>query len=229
MRPFIAVVLSVFALGCGLPEGAALEDEELGTAEQELYGSPTGTYYKVRQDFRRCVSPFCGGFWVSLVNATKTRCVDGTKQSECYVAEIDFANLGLTTTDIQAVAQTALYRAALTRKTYPEGDFGALVPTEAWVAVGQNSPTGTFRRLQDNGLVCLTTPCASITGDRLNNTDSQTFTDLNFTPAYVPDTAVQTARDTIANDQAGILSAGVIKKQGNKVTFEVNQFYFRAQ
>src|SRR6266550_2001764 len=50
----------------------------------------TSTFYSVRQDLRRCVSPLCGGYFVKRVNMPSTRCANGRSMSECYVAGIDW-------------------------------------------------------------------------------------------------------------------------------------------
>jgi hypothetical protein len=49
-----------------------------------------GTYYSARPDFRKCRSPFCGGFWLKALNQEKTVCGNGTKADECYVTGFDF-------------------------------------------------------------------------------------------------------------------------------------------
>jgi hypothetical protein len=45
-------------------------------------------YYTIRRDLRRCISPLCGGWFISRVNKKQTRCADGSRANECYVAEI---------------------------------------------------------------------------------------------------------------------------------------------
>src|SRR5436190_7587105 len=55
----------------------------------------TYTYYFVAPDMRRCASPYCGGVFYRLANATKTTCTDGTKQDRCYAASEDWDKLAL--------------------------------------------------------------------------------------------------------------------------------------
>ncbi len=50
----------------------------------------TSTFYSLRRDLRRCVSPLCGGYFVKRVNMSSTRCANGRFMSECYVAGIDW-------------------------------------------------------------------------------------------------------------------------------------------
>jgi hypothetical protein len=56
-------------------------------------------YYTARLDLRRCASPQCGGFWLSSLYGRGTRCADGTRASECYVAGFDVSTLALSETD----------------------------------------------------------------------------------------------------------------------------------
>src|SRR5260370_23237107 len=46
----------------------------------------TSTFYSLRRDLRRCVSPLCGGYFVKRVNMSSTRCANGRFMSECYLA-----------------------------------------------------------------------------------------------------------------------------------------------
>lgn len=49
--------------------------------------------YTVRPDYRKCVSPWCGGFWLKAVNSkeTSTKCGDGTEAEECYITGFGFS------------------------------------------------------------------------------------------------------------------------------------------
>ena len=49
------------------------------------------TYYLVRRDYRKCISPICGGYWLKALNARKTKCADGSIAEECYVAAFRFS------------------------------------------------------------------------------------------------------------------------------------------
>lgn len=47
-------------------------------------------YFTARPDYRKCVAPLCGGYFVKAVNKKLTSCADGTRQPECYVASITY-------------------------------------------------------------------------------------------------------------------------------------------
>ncbi len=42
--------------------------------------------YVVRADKRLCPSPLCGGYWVAVANSARTRCANGLRYPQCYVA-----------------------------------------------------------------------------------------------------------------------------------------------
>jgi hypothetical protein len=57
---------------------------------------PQWGYYTVRRDFRKCVSPICGGYFIKQVNLKATPCVDGVFREECYVSAIDWRSSEVT-------------------------------------------------------------------------------------------------------------------------------------
>jgi hypothetical protein len=57
------------------------------------------TYYTFQQDFRECISPMCGGYFISTLNKNWTRCADRTRAASCYVAAFDLSGLGLSGED----------------------------------------------------------------------------------------------------------------------------------
>ena len=49
-----------------------------------------GTWYSVRRDYRKCMAPMCGGYWVKAMNQRKTQCVDGTRAEEIVLGHPTF-------------------------------------------------------------------------------------------------------------------------------------------
>jgi hypothetical protein len=72
-----------------------------------------GVFYTLRPDTRRCVSPICGGQFLSAINLATTVCADGSSRAECYAAELD-----------AQVPRGALVEATLSEKAF--GSFGKL-------------------------------------------------------------------------------------------------------
>src|ERR1041384_5387177 len=90
--------------------------------------SSTSSFYSFRRDLRRCASPRCGGYFVKLVNQSRTRCADGRYQKECYVASVDWNGQSEPDSD------RGLLRGTIPRK----GQFGEFRVTEAWQAASAN-------------------------------------------------------------------------------------------
>ncbi len=93
-------------------------------------------YYLVEPDPRMCVSPACGGFFVSELNTDFTVCADGSVADVCYVAEMN--------SDIPALADWAAQHCAgvvegqiLPKVIDPFGNLGQLILTEAWQPVAK--------------------------------------------------------------------------------------------
>jgi hypothetical protein len=129
---------------------------------------PVAAYYLARADPRLCPSPQCGGLFVHLANRWRTVCGDGLRRPSCYVAAIDLGRLGVS--DARRVqllgsisAGRALVRGVVVRggvTGFPQLD--TLVASEVWLASSSpHAPTGTFRRLRDNGIRCIAAPCFS--------------------------------------------------------------------
>ena len=77
---FRALILALF-LGVPVVNAAAPEVDSLAS---------TSSFYTIRRDLRRCASPMCGGYFVKLVNQSRTRCHNGRFMNECYVASIEW-------------------------------------------------------------------------------------------------------------------------------------------
>ena len=92
-----SLIRSLFAsltlVACAPVDDAALDADDPAVDEVRAT-SVNLTYYYLRPDYRRCVSPLCGGYFIRRPNQPQTKCVDGTWQRECYVAQVDLEGLG---------------------------------------------------------------------------------------------------------------------------------------
>jgi hypothetical protein len=143
-----------------------------GASPQPL---PVSPYYLGRGDPRLCPSPQCGGLFIHLVNRSRTICGDGLRRPACYVAAADLGRLGVSDARRSALmgsisAGRALVRGVLVRGRVPGfPQLDTLVVTEVWLASrSPQAPTGTFRRLHDNGVRCIAAPCFSTDALTLN-------------------------------------------------------------
>lgn len=128
-----------------------------------------GSYFKITAvDTRRCAHPYCGGYFVSQVNRTQTKCADGVVRTSCYVADIDLAALGLRDEEEGELRATnAVFFGEIVRRTdVPR--LGNLLVGAAWQAPDPGSIAGTMYRVDDNGLRCIAYPCPSINEQQVN-------------------------------------------------------------
>lgn len=77
--------------------GGRPEVDVPGTCQRpgQGYGQREAYYVVVAPDLRRCASPFCGGFFISLANQKTMQCPNGSVSATCYVASVDLSALGL--------------------------------------------------------------------------------------------------------------------------------------
>ena len=181
----------------------------------------TSSFYSFRRDLRRCASPRCGGYFVKLVNQTRTRCADNRYQSECYVASIDWR--GQTEPD----SDRGLLRGTIRRK----GQFGELRVSEVWNAASANQPGRMFYRVRDRGLRCIAAPCATHHEATLNSTASRNIAGVDLSGAGAPENLLGEATTAMTSSD-GILVSGdhsvVTGPAGRMQSLKAAQFYLRA-
>ncbi len=175
---FVTAVAPLFAValalgGCAAePETTADADE---SAEDDLSAaSNTGFFQVTRRDARRCAAPGCGGYFVARVNAAKTRCADGTYATECYVSALDFNTSGLSgsaqneATDFLTNGD-GIVKGAFKALGAPNAGIASFSVKEVWKGATGATPSGSFYRLADSGIRCVTTPCPSLKASKLNS------------------------------------------------------------
>ena len=110
--------------------------------------------YVVRVDPRLCPSPMCGGYWVALANAARTRCQDGLRHPRCYVARA----LSHGGKPLGSIAEGALVRGAI---DVGRDDFGELLASAVYAPAGATAARGGYYRVRDTGIRCVRAPCFS--------------------------------------------------------------------
>ncbi|MBL8683857.1 MAG: hypothetical protein JNK05_32090 [Myxococcales bacterium] len=233
-----AMMAVAMVAGCA-PEGAIGDelDGEFGESAADEARADSFVLFRLRHDTRRCVSPLCGGVWVSRVNRSTTRCADGTYARECYAAEVDYTALGLDEAarsefSSSASSGQAIVRARLRSKTF--GSFGALgelVVTEGWKAMTDAAPTGPFYFAKDNGRVCIRTPCPHVDVSRLNYVGTTTIDGVSVSRiAGLSDSDVHNAYEQMGD--VGVIVAGGIRSRALpsgsvERTIDATQVYLR--
>lgn len=200
---------------------------------------PVAPYYLARGDPRLCPSPVCGGLFVHLVNRSRTICGDGLRRPSCYVAAADLGKLGIS--DMQRAALSgsisagrALIRGVLVRGRVPGfPQLDTLVASEVWLASSSSrTPTGTFRRVRDNGMRCIAAPCFSTDALVLNRTGKVSVSRVGL--AGVGATTPERNRALALIATGGLITAGrvvVVPRAGPAGAgrvFVASQFYTRA-
>jgi eight-cysteine-cluster-containing protein len=240
MKTRLLVTAFAFA-GLAACTDGAVEDEfatdetgEIDETKADIAG--TYTFYTVTPDLRRCASPMCGGYWVSRVNRTDTRCFDGRYAASCYVAEIRWSSLGVNQETVDKIngtihAASVVMRGSVVGKTFTTGRLGEFKPSEAWLGQGPNPPAGPFAIVEDTGVRCITSPCNSMREKKLNSSAAAVIAELGWEAAGVSDEMIGTAitelfvHDLIvAGDRYTVHGPG-----GTAKARTVTQYYTRAR
>jgi len=218
------LVLAAVVVGtaCGATDGFEADDTALfeNDASKADGIASTSTFFKFRRDMRRCVSPLCGGYWMSRVNRAQTKCVNGTWAAECYVAELDSRGIG----DV-GIDAASILRGDIKSQTYTNfGNMGKFVVKEAWAPASTNVAVGTFYRATDSGIRCIRAPCNSIHEAKLNSTTSANVSGIDFSATGATDDEITAAQAAPAS--GGILAVGKNRPERNGgTTLALTQFY----
>jgi hypothetical protein len=189
-------------------------------------------YYLGRADARLCPSPVCGGIWLRAVNRAPSNCRRPLGQ-QCYVARLEFADEVGDRARQRLTALVAggrgLVLGFVTRGTV-EGfpDLHVLRVVRAWRASsGSRQPRGVFRRLRDNGVRCVTTPCFSTRASALNVGSGIDVSGVELSATGAGAAERRWAQTLVATRE--LLAAGVVRRAHNEGRiFVASQIYFPA-
>jgi hypothetical protein len=162
----IATLSLSTATACGQHDEDIDPPAEAVTRSDTTDAVPTQVYYSVRPDFRKCVFPLCGGWYLGAVNTNETTCADGSvvdSTDGCYVSEIDFNGLELGEGD--------LLHGEFVKKDYGQmGTFDTLSIDALYSPIFDQKHESYFRYnlLRPNNIVCFTEPCPSTDVAKLN-------------------------------------------------------------
>jgi len=209
----LAAVPACSASPDALDEGDGSDADEAAGALSSNVNS--GYFVVTRQDMRKCMSPYCGGVFVKRVNAAKTRCMDGTYLSECYVASVNLTALGLSDQEVSDFNGALDGGKGLVRATFAKNAYAPQVAdlkvAEGWEAATGSAPIGTFYRAADNGIRCIKAPCPSTSIYKLNSAVSQhAGVDLEKTATKADADVLDAAQNALYGNKAGVLAVGDI-------------------
>ena len=206
--------ITVAGAGCSSPTDD--DSESLAESEDGLTaGANSGYFIVTHRDTRRCASPMCGGVFVKRVNEDKTRCIDGSLQTECYIESIQFGGMGLSAREVDELRGSvesgkAIIKARTFKKRINGGTYGTLKASEGWLGATGVAADGTFYRAADNGIRCITTPCPTTTATPLNNAgNSYNVIDVRFENTTADQDAIARAEQALGTSEGVIVAGGV--------------------
>ncbi len=234
----LILLLGTFLAGFGFFSQTYAQDSLSSEAvKAENTDFPQWGYYTVRRDFRKCISPICGGFFIKQNNLKATPCADGVFRNECYVSSIDWSSLNVENDQLAKVQSQTNSRLILRGNLVPEqfdgfGEFGKLKVKEAFLAATNAPAKGTFVALKDNGIVCVTTPCFSTDRLVLNKPNSSTVSSFDLSQVGATPAQIEAAEKAINNQ--GLIAVGRTNQlgdvdaiNGGGVNFVATQFYLK--
>jgi len=183
-------------------------------------------YYLARQDFRKCASPMCGGIYVKQVNNRTMRCPNGRASTECYIGTPDWSKLGFNPFATSPSANNNLLLKGVVDQSVRLGRFAA---EAAFSPAGKKAPTGTFYGVENNGIMCITSPCFSFDQYTLNSKNRVSkISDLDLTRTGASEEDIQIAYALMAESET-VLIAGVNQRvrqmAGVGIKLIASQFY----
>ena len=215
--------IAVFSVACGISSSDAVVNDDDGAASSDESFELTttrDTFVIARRDFRRCVAPMCGGYWVKDLNST---------MQERYVSGFDFTGSGLSD-DVQGQVAGA-----------PDNElvlFGRLGPKEnrfdtrpLMVLMAYRGLPGRtfdandkFYKVFPTKIACITAPCQNLQTTRLNRTTGHTMASgVDVGPALATLVDEQWVHSRVLFGR-GIV-AGKIVRAGSHVTVTANQVF----
>jgi hypothetical protein len=217
------VVAALVFVGCAAPVA-----DRGGEGETDSDGAAVSTvktgYVTVRRDFRRCMFPLCGGYWVKAAETGgKLRCSDKLSALECYVPELDLKALKLTDEQTASFnAGAAVLYGATAPRTYMGQPFNVFVAEKAWVAPIEAATKGALYFASKNHAKS----GREYQAVRLNFSGRRTFDAIDFGAA--PGSDAQWAEATAAaGTDEGVILGGAITGPVSFKLFEADQFFLR--
>lgn len=181
--PTALIALSLGAAGCASEAATSVDDES--SVSEEALSARSQSYVVLRPDFRRCMAPLCGGYYVRDANRPYGQ--------EVYVSGLDMSASGLSAEDVARVQGAPANELVLRGKLgaiEPRFRTRAFVVTEAYRGMpGVTVKTGDlFYKAHDRDpqITCITAPCNNEIGQKLNFSGSFAFTTLTVEDAAKP-------------------------------------------
>ena len=165
--------------------------------------------YSARPDYRECLAPACGGWFVKKLNKTKLRCADGSRQRECYVAsanldDFDFSEARTPAFDNQT---PYIFRGSMSLQAFDGfGDFAVFEASEIFQSISDETATGRFWGLENLGIFCITNPCFSYEAHALNRNKTRSISLLDFSGVDAEEESIENLQMSLADGDIVLLA-----------------------
>jgi len=186
LSALFAIATVTIACAPEAPEAPESESSNLKEAQVQV-----DTVFRVTHpDYRKCMYPMCGGYFIESVNTDQTLCADGTYQDECYVADIDLDGIG----DDYLAPMGLLISGLMQTQTDSWGnEINVLKGYKAWEGQTGAKATGSYYIVNPSGIQCIWGPCPTIRGTELNTDVSGLFTNIDFSQTTLSDEQINDA------------------------------------
>lgn len=163
-------------------------------------------YYLATQDLRKCVSPLCGGIFIQKVNRRAMRCPDGEVQKSCYIGEFDWRKLGSNPFGVVGSFDEAILLKGKPTKSLDTqfGNVGRFEAEAAFQHFGSDASKGKYAGLQNNGILCITSPCFSFDMLKLNSNKTRKLSGIDYSQLDADKNIVEQVQQNMANGETVI-------------------------
>jgi hypothetical protein len=224
----VSMLFAACAPSGEVDELAGEEEVEPADGKADITEGGVHTYYEISRDFRKCAFPMCSGFYLDRLNASSTKCHDGSTAEQCYTPELDLSQSGLSAAAYDKLVSAAdkssfgegvhaIVRGRFAKKNLntPVPTLGRFVVTEVWVSQSEAVSDGVFIKAKDNGLRCITAPCPSTGEKALNTSRSANIAEIDFTDAALEPSVLDEAVGDLFEPHGLIIA-------GDRFTFKMN-------
>lgn len=224
LKSWLLASFMVVGAACGVSEVdvETLDDAEtLADDSAELTTTKDTYLIVVRRDYRKCVAPMCGGYWVKDLNST---------MQEKYVSGFDFTESNVPEALRGAVTSGADNQVVIYGRLGPKEsrfDTRTLLVKLAYRGLpGESfSAADKFFSVFPTKIACIRAPCAYLQTTRLNRTTGHTMsTDVDLSAALQPRVSQDWLLSRVISGKA-IVAGNVARTTGGYVTVRANQVF----
>ncbi len=222
-RLFAAVAILACFSACGVSD-AEFEDDAIEEGSEGL-STYERSFVTAQRDYRKCMYPMCGGWYVADVNRS------GRQE---YVKALDFGPSGLSEAEVGKAQGAGPGELLLRGKLGPKDRAGyrTFIVNEAYRGMPGVQPVAgeAFYKARSTGMTCITAPCLSEKASKLNLTSTARFSSYSVARASRTLVDQEWLVSRIVHDDA-IVAGTIVKGQmfpgGRELILDASQVYLR--